>query len=786
MGDEFGLMLRRHRLAAGLTQEALASRAELSARAIGALERGRRTRPFLHTIRQLTAALGLEGKAAEDFAARARACPEKVSRDAMAPPVSGCGSPDLARSSSQRRNGTVVPRQLPAGARHFAGRTDELAALTGLLGRASRRTPGTVVISAISGPAGIGKTALATHFAHQVAGRFPDGQLQVNLRGFDPALPPMSPAEAVRLALDAFAVLPKQIPASFDAQIGLYRSLLAGKHVLIVLDNAADASQVRPLLPGSPTCLVIVTSRNKLAGLAAIDGAAPLALDVLSLAEAHDLLVAMLGPARVSAEGTAAAQLIESCGHLPLALSIIAAQAASQPELPLAVLAIELADTTHRLDALHTTGDPLASVRAALACSGRHLGAGATRLFRLLGVHPGPDISLAAAVSLTGLPRQQARQHLTELADASLINQNAAGRYSLHGLVRLYAAEQTQPGGTERQAANRRILDHYLHTGHTAALLLRPTRDPITPGPLSPGTVPEDLADVQAAMSWYKAEHQVLIAAVEHSVTAGQPRHAWNIAWTLHDYLFYGGHWHDQLPVWTTALAAASQLDDLALQAKSHDYLARGNALIARDDDADTHRRHALELLEYLGDQAGQAHVHNGLAISLDSRRQHAAALCHAHRALELYTAAGHLTGQATAENMIGWQLCELDDYEQSLTHSRHALALCRKLGHRRGEAATLDSLGYAHHHLGHHGEAETCYQQALEVYRDLGRNNCRYAMILDHSGDAYHAVGNLQAAVTAWEEAAAIFEAFEIPDAQQVRAKLQATRTAKPKARQG
>jgi transcriptional regulator with XRE-family HTH domain/tetratricopeptide (TPR) repeat protein len=770
----FAARLAAFRRSAGLSQEELAKRSGLSTRAVSNLERARTRWPYPDTLSRLADALQLDDEARRKLVAAAG---RRLARTVTAAPEDKL-PPDDGR--------LVVPQQLPGPVRHFIGREDELAALTELLGQPG--AAGTaMVISAIGGTAGVGKTALATHFAHQVVGRFPDGQLQVNLRGFDPTLPPMSPAEAVRLALDALAVHPRQIPASFDAQIGLYRSLLAGKHVLIVLDNAADAGQVRPLLPGSPTCLVIVTSRNKLAGLAAIDGAVPLALDVLTPAEAHDLLVAMLGPARVSAEGDAAAQLIESCGHLPLALSIIAARGASQPELPLAVLATELADTTHRLDALHTTGDPLASVRAVLACSCRHLGAGATRLFRLLGVHPGPDISLAAAVSLTGLPRQQARRHLTELADASLITQNAAGRYSLHFLVRLYAAEQTQQAGTERQAANRRILDHYLHTGHTAALLLRPTRDPITPGPLSPGTVPEDLADYQEAMAWYQAEHQVLIAGVAHSVSAGQPRHAWNIAWTLHDYLFYHGNWHDLLAVWTTALAAACQLDNLALQAKSHDYLARSNALTARDDDADTHRRQALALFRDLGDQAGQAHVHNGLALSLNRRRQHAAALRHAHRALELYTATGHRTGQATAENVIGWQLCELDDYEQSLTHSQHALTLCRELGHRMGEAATMDSLGYAHHHLGHHGEAVTWYQQALEVYRDLGSsNNCRYAEILNHTGDTHHAAGNLQAAATAWEEAAAIFEAFEIPDAQQVHAKLRATRTARPKARQG
>jgi DNA-binding SARP family transcriptional activator len=667
-----------------------------------------------------------------------------------------------------------VPRHLPAAVGSFTGRDGELAALTRLVGRASRGTPPTVVISAIGGMAGVGKTTLAIQWAHQIAGQFPDGQLYVNLRAYDPALPPMPAEEAVRLFLDAFQIPAGRIPASAQAQAGLYRSVLADKKVLIVADNAADAAQVRPLLPASAGCLVIVTSRSTLAGLVAVDGAIPLSLDVLTSAEARDLLARILGAGRLAAEPEAAAQLIQACGRLPLALAITAARAATRPQLPLATVAAELASAADRLDALQAAGDVLASVRAALASSYQQLSGGAARMLRLLGVHPGPDISAPAAASLASLPGPQAAAQLAELADASLISRGAASRYALHDLVRLYAAEQAQrpAAAAEREAATGRMLDHYLHTGHAAARLLHPGRQPITVGPPSPGTAPEHLADDRAAMSWFQAEHRVLIAAVGHAFTAGQDPRAWTIAWTLQDYFYYRGHWHEQLAVQTTALAAAVRLGDSILQARSHHYLARAAVQLRRYDDADTHYRHALDLYRQLGDPAWQAKVHLGLAVMLDRPGQHAQAVGHARQALELSTAVGDEVGQANALNNLGWLHGQLGDYEQALPHCQQALILSRVAGDRQIEGDTLDSLGCAHHHLGQHAEAIACYQQALDIGREL---NYRYlqAAALSHLGDTHQATGDLQAALTAWREALSILDDLQHPDAIHVRAKL-------------
>jgi DNA-binding SARP family transcriptional activator len=348
---------------------------------------------------------------------------------------------------------TVVPRQLPAPVRDFVGREAELAALTGFLDHAVSSMSARLVISAIGGMAGIGKTALAVHWAHQVVDRFPDGQLYVNLRGFHPSGKPMSSDEAVRGFLDALQVPVEQIPASPDAQAGLYRSLLAGRRMLVVLDNARDAGQVRPLLPGSPGCLVLVTSRSQLSGLIAIEGTYALALDVLTEAEARELLARRLGTARIDAEPGGAAELIGLCARLPLALAIAAGRASARPRFPLSALA-ELADSRRRLDALDA-GDAAASVQAVFSWSLDSLTAPAERMFALLGLHPGPDITIPAAASLAGIPPPQAGQALDELTEAHLIAEHSPGRYAMNDLLRAYAAEQARnhDSDTGRRAA---------------------------------------------------------------------------------------------------------------------------------------------------------------------------------------------------------------------------------------------------------------------------------------------------------------------------------------------
>jgi len=363
-----------------------------------------------------------------------------------------------------------VPRQLPAAPRHFVGRADELKQLTGALGEAD--TQGSAVVMAITGSAGVGKTALALHWCYRIADRFPDGHLYVNLRGFDPGGQMMDPGVAIRACLDALELPPQRIPADLDAQAAMYRSALSGRRMLLMLDNARDSAQVRPLLPGTAGCLAVVTSRHQLTGLGA-EGAHVVNLDLMSTMEARELLARRLGPDRVAAEEQAVDTIIARCARLPLALAIVAAHANANSQLSLAALAGQLDEVAEQLDVL-TGDDPGTDVRAVFSWSYRTLGPAAARLFGLLGLNPGPDITVAAAASLAGLSPPRTRTLLRELARASLLGEQTVGRYSLHDLLKVYATEQAQAecGEEERTASVRRLFDHYLHTAYGATQLL--------------------------------------------------------------------------------------------------------------------------------------------------------------------------------------------------------------------------------------------------------------------------------------------------------------------------
>ncbi|WP_449348375.1 BTAD domain-containing putative transcriptional regulator [Streptomyces shaanxiensis] len=347
-----------------------------------------------------------------------------------------------------------VPAQLPSDLPGFVGREAELDEACALIPEAD--APSATVV--IGGSAGVGKTAFAVHWGRRIALRFPDGQLYLNLRGFDPVGAPVPPVQALRTLLEALGVAPRELPEDQDALAARLRTVLTGRRVLILLDNARDAGQIRPLLPGAPGCLVIVTSRNRLGGLVAVDGAHPLRLDVLTAREGHDLLLRRLGAARVTAEPRAVREIVDLCARLPLALAVAAARAADRTAFPLASLAAELAEGHGSLDAFTDT-DQAADVRAVLSWSYHALSPGAARLFRLLVLHPGPDVSLSAAASLAGLGTAAARSLLAELVHTHLVDEPAPGRYAWHDLLRAYAAELSAgtDGPGEVAAARRRM-----------------------------------------------------------------------------------------------------------------------------------------------------------------------------------------------------------------------------------------------------------------------------------------------------------------------------------------
>jgi tetratricopeptide (TPR) repeat protein len=669
----------------------------------------------------------------------------------------------------------VTPAQLPGDVPGFAGRAAQLAHLDTVLAAAAAQAPTAVVITAVSGTAGVGKTALAVRWAHRVADRFPDGQLYVNLRGFDPGGQVMSPATAVRGFLDALGVPADRIPADPDAQTALYRSLLVGKRMLVVLDNARDADHARPLLPGTPTTLAVVTSRNQLTGLVAADGAHPLTLDLLTDDEAHELLARRIHRARIAAEPEAVKEIIAACARLPLALALVAARAATHPTFDLAALAAELAGAggrTGRLDA----GDVLTQVRAVFSWSYTTLTPPTARLFRLLGLHPGPDTSAAAAASLIAAPLADTRQLLAELTRAGLLTEHTPGRYSSHDLLRAYAADLTQavdPDG-ERRAATTRLLDHYAHTAHTVDRLSNPARDPIQLPFASPatGAAPEQPADLRAALGWLTAEYPILLAAQRLAAAAGFDTHTWQLSWALDTFLGRRGHWHDLAGAWQTALAAADRLGNLAATAYAHRGLALVSTQLGDFGDANTHLRRALNLFTEASDVVGQAHTHLDLGRLWARQDRTDRALDHAQQALTLHRATGHRRGQAVALNAVGWCYALVGDHTRSLTYCRRALTLSQTTGDRYGEAATWDSLGYAHHHLGQHTEAADCYQHSLALRRHLG-DRYNEATTLTHLGDTHHAAGQPDAARTPWTDALTILTDLDHPDVEAVRAKL-------------
>jgi tetratricopeptide (TPR) repeat protein len=554
----------------------------------------------------------------------------------------------------------------------------------------------------------------------------------------------------------------------------MYRSLLAGKRVLVLLDNARDAEHVRPLLPGSPTTLVLVTSRNQLPSLVAAEGARPLTLDLLPPADARRLLSGRLGDDRLTAEPRSVDELIDRCSRLPLALTIVAARAATNTRFPLEALAGELRDTRSRLDAFDA-GDPAADVRAVFSWSYRTLSDDAARLFRLLGLHPGPDLAAPAAASLAGLPVPRTRALLAELARANLVAEAVPGRYGFHDLLRAYATDLAaeQDSEPERRAARHRMLDHYLHTAFVADRLQRPHRDVIAVAPPVPGVAVEHLADADRALAWFAAEHAVLVAAITLAAGAGHDAHAWQLAATIGDFLDRRGHWQEWATIQQTALAAARRSGDRAGQARCHRDLGRAYTRLGRMAEALTHYGHALELYAALDDHAGQANTVLDMAWVANLQSDHPRALEQAGRALELFRRADHQYGQANALNAVGWEYVLVGDPRQALTCCEQALSLFRELGDRRSEASTWDSVGYAQHHLGEYEQALASYRNALELYRATGGDRYYEADTLNHAGDTHLAAGAADAAAQAWREALALLEEMGHPEAAAIRAKL-------------
>ena len=644
-----------------------------------------------------------------------------------------------------------VPGQLPRAAAHFAGRAAELAVLDALL---DQLTGGTIVISAIAGTAGVGKTALAIHWAHRVADRFPDGQLYVDLRGYDPAQP-MPAADALAGFLRSLGVPGQDIPPGEDECSARYRSMLAGKRMLVVLDNAGSADQVRPLLPGTHASTAVVTSRDALAGLVARDGATRLDLDLLPMADAVGLLRALIGP-RVDAAPSAAAELAAQCCRLPLALRVAAELAVRQPGVPLAELTGELADLRKRLDLLAAGGDHRTAVRAVLSWSYQHLDADAARTFRLLGLHPGPSFEPYAAAAVTGMMAERARQVLDVLARAHLIHVASLRRYGMHDLLRAYARELAEKdgGGDEHQALTR-LFDHYLHTAAAAMDTLHPADRHWRPRIPTPATPVPPVTGAAAARGWLDAEQATLVAVTVHAAEHGWSAHATQLSDTLFRYLDYGGHYPEAVIIHSRARIVAQQAGDSIAEAAALNALGLVAFHQGRYQQSASHLESALALFRQTGDSTGQARVLSNLGVVSYLQGCYAEASGWWQQSLAVHRENGDQVGEATALVNLGLLDMRQGRYQQASGRLLNSLALARTTGNRATESTALVNLGEVSLRQGAYQHAASQLQQALCLSRETGdRNHEASALttlgeVCQQMGRYEQAVGHLQQALS-------------------------------------
>ncbi|MFD5825613.1 BTAD domain-containing putative transcriptional regulator [Lentzea sp. NPDC060358] len=757
--DRVDVALRRGRHAEVLPGlVALAERDELDERVCGqlvlALHRAGRTADALARYRQLRARL------VEQLGAEPCAALQELHQRVLA------GDPGLAVRAGARG---PVPRQLPAPPRWFTGRDAELARLDRALGTPAGTA---LVISSIGGSGGIGKTWLALAWAHRHVAEFPDGQLFADLHGFSPADEPVPAEAALRFFLESLGVEPDRVPADAGAMAALYRSLVADRRMLVLLDNAASAEQVVPLLPGSPSCTVVVTGRTKPASLIDRHGARHLTLDVLDRTQARALLAARLGTARVAAEPGAVDEVVDLCGGHPLALSITARNAAAQPAAPLAEVADEL--RVLGLEVLDHD-DPASSLPAVLSWSLRLLTGEQRTVFGLLGLAPGPVVGVPAAAVLTGLPPARARAALRALEEASLLERRSGGRYAMHDLIRAFAATAQDLSDDERTAALTRVTDFYLHTAHSADRLLEPHRPLVRPGSPAAGVHPHPLPDALSATAWLEAEHPTLLAAQRAAASLGRHHVVWHLAWALDTFHYRRGHWRDELTTWQAALDATDHLPDPAMRSRAHRSLGYACSRLGLHERSVEHLELALDLALRHRDPAEQAHTHQVLAFVWDLRGDDPRTLHHARCAIELYRVLDNPVWEADALNVVGWCLARTGDLDAARDHCRAALGLHRSHDNAGGEADTLDSLGLIAHRSGEHRLALDHYDEALARYRAHGRLSA-IASTLDNMAHPHVALGQRGRAREAWVEALELFrELGRDDDATRVRRELAA-----------
>lgn len=800
-GPDFAELLQQLRAEAGLTQEELAEAAGLSPRTVSDLERRIHRAARQNTVRLLADALDLTGPLRGLFAAAARG------QLSASPSLSDCQTAPMPWAATtigvRPAVAAPVPRELPADVAAFTGRSAELARLDGLIPVANKGAAcGPVVIAAVSGTAGAGKTALALRWAHRAAERFPDGQLYVNLRGYDPEQP-ASTSDALAGFLRGLGVSSRDVPGEEAERAARYRSLLAGRRMLVVLDNAASEEQVRPLLPGEAGVMVLVTSRDALPGLVARDGARRLELDVLPPADAVALLRTLIGE-RVDADPVAARALADQCARLPLALRVAAELAATRPLISLAELTAELACEERRLDLLDAGGDQRVAVTSVFSWSYYQLPAAAARMFRALGLHPGPGFDCFAAAALAGTGADEAGRLLVVLTRAHLIQPVGSQHFGMHDLLRAYAARLAGDCDNDeaRRTARTRLFDYYLASAVAAMNVLVPVERRHYDLPAE--TIVPELTGPLARI-WLDAERATLVAVVTYSARHGWPGHAIRLAETLFRYLD-GGYDAEALAIYTQAEQAAGDCGDHAAQIRNLARIANFYCWQARYPQAIDLYRRALAAAQAVDDNCGKLLILSDLGtLRLQQGRYREAAECQ-EQALALARELGRRLSEIIELDNLGTTYLLQGHYRLGLEYQQHAfalykqfahpadpavlppaglagdhhpqssyqqivvhyqrhIALSRQLGDRHGEADTLITLGRISSQLGQHEQALSFHQEALALFQDVGDRR-READALNWVGECLLA-SNEHAQARARHAAACTF-ACETGDRQQ------------------
>jgi DNA-binding SARP family transcriptional activator/Tfp pilus assembly protein PilF len=658
------------------------------------------------------------------------------------------------------------PAQLPADIGDFTGRGSHLAQLRSLLTRSSGTdNPSALTIAVVAGTGGLGKTTLAVHAAHSLRDEFPDGQLYVNLRGA--AEQPAMPEEVLARLLRDLGVMPGQVPAGQEERAALYRTRLAGRRVLIVLDDARGAAQVRPLLPGSASCAVIVTSRHRLADLA---GSRLVDLDVLDDEDAHRLLTAIIGPERAAAEPGAVNGVLAACAVLPLAIRIAGARLASRRGWTVSTLARRLADQRRRVDEL-TSGDM--AVRACFDVSFDSLpksvtadGVDPAHAFRLLGVWQGPGISLPAAAALVGQPEDPVADALEILVDAHLLESRAPDWYSFHDLLRAYAGEraQAEEGAETVNDAVARILDWYLRAADAAAAVIVPYRDRVPLGPADPAASALHFETTDGALTWSSQERANLVAATRQA--AAVARH--DVAWKLSVATMAGFELHGYRSEWSATSTVALSSARLANDRYGEAWVLNNIAILLSTQEAEgaiAHFEQAMAIRAEIDDRHGQIQTATNLAFCYLLQGQHDQAVTAGKYALQLQRDSGRRHGEGITLCNLGEAYLGLGRYEEAIATLQEALPVVRETGSVRIEAYVLRNLGQAHLDLGQSTEGAGLLEQALVIHKATG-DALGQAQDLQLLGHARSLTRQRPAARAAWEEAARLFA--DLGDAKQ------------------